>query len=85
MPVCIAYVCDILDMCYINKYLKYKYRQVKKNWQEKTIYLKLFSDICTVSDEAFGRLTIEWCGVHGWMSVKKGIISIAQRCKKSQT
>ena len=30
LPVCIAYVCDILYMCYINKYLKYIYILVKK-------------------------------------------------------
>ena len=34
---------------------------VKKKFDKKKQCLVLFSDICTVSDEAFGRLTIERC------------------------
>ena len=60
LPVCIAYACDILYMCYINKYLKYIYTG-KKKFDKKKQCIQIFSDICTVSDEAFGRLTIERC------------------------
>ena len=72
-------------MCCIHKYLKYIHRlKIDKKKQ----YTLAFSEICTVSDEAFGRLTIERCQ-DTWSNKCKDINNIdstnAQKKDKHQS
>ena len=61
LPVCVAYVCDISYMCYIDKCLKYIYRY---KIDKKKQCIQIFSVICCQMKHLADSL-LSSAGIHG--------------------